>query len=315
MAILTEDCIRPFQIESAGIRGRMVRMGPMVDEILQRHDYPEPVSRLLGQALALTSVLASALKFDGVFTLQTKGDGAVPMLVADYRSPGRMRGYAQFDDAAVDAAIEAAPDKEPSVPRLMGSGYIAFTVDQGSVEDRYQGIVALEGATLADCVHAYFRESEQLDSAIRVAIDQVVDARGERSWRAGAIMLQRLPEGDPGMMARGVEYERDEVSEEDWRRAVTLMATARDEELVSPNLTADDLLYRLYHEDGVRVFDTVPLEAGCRCSEARAERVLASLPPAELADLAVDGALIVTCEFCNATYTFALSQFADGENE
>lgn len=312
---LVDDYIRPFQIESAGIRGRMVRMGPMVDEILQRHDYPEPVSRLLGQALALTSVLASALKFDGVFTLQTKGDGAVPLLVADYRSPGRMRGYAQFDDEAVDAAVEAAPDSDPSVPRLMGSGYIALTVDPGSGQDRYQGIVALEGATLADCVHAYFRESEQLESAIRVAVDETVDDSGARSWRAGAIMLQRLPEGDPGLMARGVEFERDEVSDEDWRRAVTLMATARDEELINPHLSADDLLYRLYHEDGVRVFDSMPLEAGCRCSQQRAERVLESLPREEVTDLAVDGELIVTCEFCNASYRFALERFMnEGED-
>lgn len=311
---MADDFIRPFQIESAGIRGRMVRMGPLVDEILQRHDYPKPVSRLLGQALALTSVLATALKFDGVFSLQTKGDGAVPLLVADFRSPGLLRGYAQFDGDALEAAVEAAPGDEPSVPRLMGSGYIAFTVDQGSAKDRYQGIVALEGATLADCVHAYFRESEQLDSAIRVAVDETVDADGERSWRAGAIMLQRLPEGDPGMMARGAEYERDEVSEEDWRRAVTLMATASDQELISPSLEPDDLLYRLYHEDGVRVFEGVPLQAGCRCSRHRAEVVLDSLPRTELADLAVDGELIVTCEFCNATYRFTLTQFMDDED-
>ena len=312
---MVDDFIRPFQIESAGIRGRMVRMGPLVDEILQRHDYPEPVSRLLGQALALTSVLASALKFDGVFTLQTKGDGAVPLMVADYRSPGLMRGYAQYDGEALDAAVEAAPEGgPPSVPRLMGSGYIAFTVDQGSQKDRYQGIVELEGATLADCVHAYFRNSEQLDSAIRVAVDETEDDAGGRSWRAGAIMLQRLPEGDPGMMARGAEYERDEVSEEDWRRAVTLMATARDEELINPDLAPDELLYRLYHEDGVRVFDGVPLRAGCRCSEHRAEVVLSSLPKTELADLAVEGELTVTCEFCNATYRFALNQFMDDED-
>ena len=311
---MADDFIRPFQIESAGIRGRMVRMGPLVDEILQRHDYPKPVSRLLGQALALTSVLATALKFDGVFSLQTKGDGAVPLLVADFRSPGLLRGYAQFDGDALEAAVEAAPGDEPSVPRLMGSGYIAFTVDQGSAKDRYQGIVALEGATLADCVHAYFRESEQLDSAIRVAVDETEDGDGERSWRAGAIMLQRLPEGDPGMMARGAEYERDEVSEEDWRRAVTLMATASDQELISPSLEPDDLLYRLYHEDGVRVFEGVPLQAGCRCSRHRAEVVLDSLPRTELADLAVDGELIVTCEFCNATYRFTLTQFMDDED-
>ena len=308
---MIDDFIRPFQIEGAGIRGRLVRMGPMVDEILKRHAYPEPVSRMLGQALALTSVLASALKFEGVFTLQTKGDGAVPLLVADYRSPGLMRGYAQFDDEAVDKAMRAAPDRIPSVPRLMGSGYIALTVDQGSAQDRYQGIVALEGATLADCVHAYFRESEQLESAIRVAVDETVDAGGRRSWRAGAIMLQRLPEGDPEMMARGVEYERDEVSEEDWRRAVMLMATAKDEELTSADLSPDDLLYRLYHEDGVRVFDGVPLEAGCRCSAERAEGVLRSLPPSELHDLAIDGELIVTCEFCNSQYRFDLSQFVE----
>jgi molecular chaperone Hsp33 len=306
---MQDDLIRPFQIEGPGIRGRLVRLGPAVDEILNRHAYPAPVARMLGQALALSSVLAGALKFDGIFTLQTKGDGPIPLLVADFRSPGLLRGYAQFDGDAIDALTGSRDASSISVPRLLGAGYIAFTVDQGADMDRYQGIVALEGATLADCAHNYFRESEQIESAIRLAAEQVPDADGKLCWRAGALMVQRLPEGDPALMARGAEFERNEVSEDDWRRAVMLLASARDAEILDPGLDGDQLLYRLYHEDGVRVFEASPLRAGCPCSEERALSVLRSLPQSELADLADDGKLEMTCEFCNASYVFPLEMF------
>jgi len=306
---VADDLIRPFQIESAGIRGRLVRLGPAVHGILTRHDYPAVVGGMLGQALALSSVLAGALKFDGVFTLQTKGDGPVPLLVADFRSPGHLRGYAQFDAAALEDLAGQADLSAASVPRLLGAGYIAFTVDQGGDMDRYQGIVALEGATLADCAHNYFRESEQIDSAIRLAAAPVTGPDGTIAWRAGALMLQRLPEGDPGMIARGAEPERDEVSEEDWHRAVVLLSSVRDEELLDPVLDPDQLLYRIYHEDGVRVFDPVALHDACPCSEKRAHDMLTCLPPAELIDLADDNRLIVTCEFCSEAYVFALEDF------
>ncbi len=309
MTTIPDDLIRPFQVEGVGVRGRLVRLGPTLDEILRRHDYPELVSHLLGEAVSLASALAGALKYDGVFTLQTKGDGPLSTVVADVKSPGELRGYVQFDHAAV---AEIEPGSRLSIPRLLGAGHIAFTVDQGADTERYQGIVALEGQTLADCAHEYFRESEQIETAIVLACGK---GTNNGPWRGGAIMLQRLPEGDPSLLARGVEVERDEASEDDWRRVVTLLASTRDDELTDPNLPGDDLLYRLFHEDGVRIFQPTQLRPGCRCSAERAERILTQLPKEELPGLAVDGKLIVTCEFCNASYTFPLDSFHIGNPE
>ena len=301
--IIPDDLIRPFQIEGVTVRGRLVRLGPTLHQILTRHDYPDLVSQFLGQAIALSSALAGALKYNGVFTLQTKGDGPLSIMVADVKTPGDLRGYAQFD---ADAIAAFQPNANPSIPRLLGAGHIAFTVDQESRTERYQGIVALEGQSLADCAHNYFRESEQIETAIVLACGK---APGDGRWRGGAIMLQRLPEGDPAILARGVEIERGVVSEDDWRRVVTLLASTRDSELVDPNLSGDDLLFRLFHEDGVRIFEPTKLQPGCRCSKERAERILAQLPKIELPGLAVDNQLIVTCEFCDASYTFDLEQF------
>ncbi len=307
MTAAPDDLIRPFQIERIGVRGRLVRLGPALDEILNRHDYPDLVSRLLAEALALSCALAGALKFDGVFTLQTNSDGPISTLLADLKSPGSLRGYAQFD---ADAVRSVDPGMMPSIPRLLGAGYIAFTVDQGPDTERYQGIVALEGFSLADCAHNYFRESEQIETAIVLASGRNAS---DGNWRSGAIMLQRLPEGDPSLLARGVEFERGEVSEDDWRRVVTLLASTQSSELIDPGLAGDDLLYRLFHEDGVRIFEPTRLRPGCRCSLQRAERILQQLPNTELHDLAVDDQLIVTCEFCNASYTFPLGQFGLSE--
>lgn len=306
-----DDLIRPFQVERAGVRGRLTRLGPSLDRILQRHDYPKPVATLLGEALALATLLAGALKFDGVFSVQAKGDGAVRLLVADFASPGTIRGYAQFDPEALELAAEAADPASAPVPRLMGSGYLAFTVDQGEDAERYQGIVPLEGATLGECAHKYFRDSEQIETAIRLAAAEVDDGAGGTAWRAGGLMVQRLPEGDPALLARGVEIDR-EAWEENWRRAVMLMASARDDELTDAALSSDVLLYRLYHEEGVRVFRDVALEFGCRCSRARAEWVLESLSKEAIADLEVDGRLVVDCEFCSARYDFEAADFLAG---
>ena len=304
-----DDLVRPFQVEAAGVRGRLVRLGPTVDEIVRRHDYPPPIARLLGEAIALAAILAAALKYDGVFSLQAKGDGIAPMLVVDCTSEGKLRGYVQYDDAALTelGALEALHDLP--VPRLMGGGYLAFTVDQGDETERYQGIVPLEGATLAECAHKYFRDSEQVQTAIRIATRRIANDEGGECWRAGAIMVQRLPEGDPAMLARGAEPDRS-VSEEDWRRAVTLMATVDDTELLDPGLSADELLYRLYHEDGVRVFQPHPLAFGCRCSRLGAERMLQALSAEAIGDLTVEGRLDVTCEFCNSKYDFDAAAFS-----
>jgi molecular chaperone Hsp33 len=291
----TDDLVQPFQVDPFGLRGRLVRLGPLLDEILTRHAYPEPVAAMLGEAIALAAALAGALKYAGVFTLQTKGDGPIGMLVADIASDGAVRGYAQFDAAKLDKAM-AGGDVAGSVPRLMGAGYLAFTVDQGEHTDRYQGIVELQGASLADCAHHYFRQSEQVEAGIKVAVARIRGGDGTVRWRGGSLMIQRLPpEG---------ETLRREAAEEGWRRAVILMSSSTSAELVAADLTPEQLLFRLFHEDGVRVYRRHPLLARCRCSRQRVETLLRMLPADELAQMKVDGRVTVTCQFCSAAYGF-----------
>ncbi|MDP6389433.1 MAG: Hsp33 family molecular chaperone HslO, partial [Alphaproteobacteria bacterium] len=273
-----DDIVQPFLIEDTGFRGRLIRLGPTVDEIVSRHDYPAPVAALLAEFLALTVALGAALKYDGVFSLQTKGDGPVKMMLADVTSEGELRGYASVDgDLPSVEAIAEAP-----VPRLLGAGHLAFTVDQGAHTDLYQGIVEIQGATLIECVHHYFRQSEQFSAAVKIAAGRSDD----RSWRAGALMLQRLPGEEGGLI--------EEDPEDAWRRATILMSACHSEELTDPGLGPHDLLYRLFHEDGVRVFREVDLEFGCRCSRARAERVLEALPGPDLEEMTVEGQILVT---------------------
>lgn len=290
-----DDLVQPFHIEGQRVMGRLVRLGPLIDEVLQRHEYPEDVATLLAEMLALAAGLSTLIKYDGIFSLQAKGDGPVGLLVADATSGGDLRGYASYDHErlagrAGNGAMPLAP-----VPRLLGQGYLAFTVDQGANMERYQGIVALDGATLVDCVHHYFRQSEQLPTGIKLAVGSVEGE--EDGWRAGVILLQRLP-GEGGARPPG------EDAEEGWRRAMVLMASATSDELLDPALAPNDLLYRLFHEDGVRVTAPHSMRARCRCSRDRVETVLRSLPRHEVEELEVDGKVVVTCEFCSRRYSF-----------
>jgi molecular chaperone Hsp33 len=290
---LRDDYVLPFALEGQPVRGRLVRLGPLVDEILGRHAYPKPVAGLLSEILTLAALLSGAIKFDGVFSLQTKGEGPVRLMVADATSSGDMRAYAQFDNAAMTRVV--AGGSGLSLPRLTGPGYLAFTVDQGADTERYQGIVELTGETLVDCIHHYFRQSEQIRTAIVFAGG--TDAEGQH--QTAAIMLQRMPApGDANLPPE------EETVDEDWRRACILLSSVRREELGDRTLSPTDLLYRLFHEEGVRVFDERRLRAGCRCSRERVERTLAQLPQDELIDLIEDEKLAVTCEFCNRTYRF-----------
>ncbi len=299
MSSAADDLVQPFQIEASALRGRLVRVGSLVDTIVSRHAYPDPVAALLGEAIALAVLLAGALKYEGVFTLQTKGDGPVHLLVADVTSAGAVRGYAQFDDERLAKAMSGR-HAAGSVPRLLGAGYIAFTVDQGDHTDRYQGIVELQGATLAECAHHYFRQSEQIQAAIKTAIgrDPV-----SKQWRAGGIMLQRLP-------ADGLDAFAREAQEDGWRRALVLMSSSTSAELLDPGLSCHQLLFRLFHEDGVRVFNAHGLAARCRCSRERIGRILRQLPPDDNAEIAQEPEIRVTCEFCNTNYSFARDDIA-----
>jgi molecular chaperone Hsp33 len=289
-----DDLVQPFRIDPSALRGRLVRLGPTIDRILSQHAYPEPVAAMLGEAITLAVVLAGALKYDGIFTLQTKGDGPIRLMVADVSTAGAVRGYAQYDAAKLETALSGASAGTPSVPGLVGSGYIAFTVDQGEDTDRYQGIVELAGSTLAECAQHYFRQSEQIQAGIKLSVGRA--GRGG-TWRGGGLMLQRVPpEGGFGVIADDVE--------DGWRRAMVLMSSATAEELVDPDLPPHGLLFRLFHEQGVRVYRTHPLEARCRCSRERIEGILRLFPTAELEDMRKEGVTTVTCQFCNQSYVF-----------
>jgi len=295
------DSVLPFQLEALGVRGRAVRLGPVLDAILSRHAYPAPVAALLAEALVLGAALASSLKYDGIFTLQLRGDGPIRLIVVDLTSDGALRGYAQVDATRLDAALaDVSLDRVSGlppnpVPRLLGAGHMAFTVDQGPQTERYQGVVALDGATLADCAHHYFRQSEQLAAGLKLAV-----ARDGAHWRAAALVLQALPSAQ--LIA---ELDADE-REDRWRKAVVLLGSATAAEMVDPGLPVEGLLLRLFHEDGVRAFDRRPLYDQCRCSRARIDRVLRTIRRSELDELRdAGGRVVVTCEFCSTTYRYA----------
>src|SRR5438270_1571102 len=183
----SDDLVQPFRLDPFALRGRLVRLGPTVDRILSQHDYPDPVAAILGEAITLAIVLAGALKYDGIFTLQTKSDGPVRLIVADVSTDGAVRGYAQYDSERLEAALEPGlrPGHSPSVPDLIGAGYIAFTVDQGEDTERYQAIVELVGATLAECAQHYFRQSEQVQAGIKLCVARSgTPGPNGRRWRA-----------------------------------------------------------------------------------------------------------------------------------
>jgi molecular chaperone Hsp33 len=303
MNLPADDLVLPFEIKPLGVRGRLVRLGPAVDDILHRHAYPAPVSALLAEAVALAATLGAMLKFDGKFILQTKTDGPVDMIVADYVAPGKVRGYARFDGARVAAL------KNPGQVDLLGTGYLAMTVDQGPDMERYQGIVPLDGADLTAAAHSYFEKSEQIPTRIRMAAGPLLQ-RGSRaeSWRAGAIMVQHLPrEGgsSPLPSHSGDAPEGSDVApqeNDDWVKARLLLDTVEAHELLDPQLSAGQLLYRLYHEDGVTAYPATPHERYCSCAQQGITTMLARFPADDRADMVTDGEIAVTCEFCSTTY-------------
>ena len=308
-----DDRVVPFRTVRSGIGGRLVRLGAVADTILKRHDYPEPVSEALGQLIALTAMLGSALKFDGRLIVQTKTDGPLGLLVVSFEAPGRMRGYASYDrDRWAEIAREG---RVPGQGELLGSGHLAMTIDPGPAMERYQGIVALSNEALSVAAHSYFRHSEQLPTYLRLAVARHY-AAGEGSaaptcrWRAGGLMVQYLTR-EGGRERSPAESEADEQrltgeNNEAWQRVRLLAATVEDHELLDPTLSPERLLYRLFHEEGVRVTQSRQIVERCRCSRERVTTFLRSFGAGELADMREpDGGVSVTCEFCNTTYRFA----------
>lgn len=304
-----DDRVLPFAVEPLDLRGRVVRLGASVDRILGQHDYPAPVARLLGEAAVLTALLGSALKFDGRLQLQTRSDGLVNMLVVDFDAPDGLRGFARFD---AERLAEVGPTAE-----LLGKGHLALTIEQGNEMARYQGIVALEGQGLEAAAHQYFRQSEQIPTFVRLAVAESLTGAG-MEWRAGGLMVQFLPASrerqvmpdlPPGDAPEGTFV--PEMKEDDaWVEAKALAATVEDHELVDPTLSSERLLYRLFHERGVKVFETQNVRASCRCSRERIANMLKSFTPDERKDMVGDnGKIGVTCEFCSTFREFEPVEF------
>lgn len=307
-----DDVVLPFHVVPLDTRGRATRLGAVLDTIFARHDYPTPVNRLLAEAITLTVLMGSSLKFEGRFQLQTRSDGPVNMLVVDFATPSDVRAYARFDAEAIIAS--AARDSAA----LLGKGHLAFTIEQTVLNSRYQGIVALEGQGLEAAALQYFKQSEQIPSALRIAVAEqsVAGPQGlARRWRAGGVLAQFLPTSpdrmkqsdlDPGDAPEGTR--KHIVAEDDaWIEARSLVETTEDIELVDPDLGLDRLLYRLFNERGVAVNDPVQIFDQCRCSEPRIRETLQQFEAQELADMReADGMVAVTCEFCARHYRLSL---------
>jgi molecular chaperone Hsp33 len=306
-AVPVDDAALPFEVASLDLRGRLTRLGPALDDILTKHDYPAPVGKLLGEAIVLATLLGSSLKFDGRFILQTQTDGPVSFLIVDFQAPDRLRAYARFDATRLKDGQDSGA--------LLGKGHLAMTIDQGPDMSRYQGLVALEGGGLEDAAHEYFLRSEQIPTRVRLAVGEEWRGGGEgprHRWRAGGMLLQFLPKAPerarqadlhPGDAPEGVVT--DTVAEDDaWVEGQSLIATVEDVELIDPDLSGERLLYRLFHERGVRVFAPLPLRAQCSCSREAVSDMLKSFAPKDRAEMVKDGKVVVTCEFCSSAYQF-----------
>lgn len=299
--LVDDNVIQPFRLEKSGVRGRMVRIGSVLADIMKQHDYPPPVSALLSEVLTLCLLLGSMLKFDGIFSLQIKGDGAIRTLVADVTSKGEVRAYAGFDEAAVKKAAKRKKDTDNRYYHLLGKGYMAFTVDPGKSEHRYQGIVELKGESVVEAAQHYFTQSEQIKTSFKTAVHPQ-----DGHWRAGGIMIQQMPDEEAG---KNVDAEPDL---EDWTRAAMLLSTCSEGETLSPVLHSADVLYRLFHEEGVRIYSPTHIRFKCRCSRERVIDILRTIPQPELDEpLEKEGKVLIKCEFCSENYVFTPEQIDD----
>lgn len=283
--------VTPFYLPSLPVRGRLVRLGPLANTLLTRHDHPIAVRRLLGEALALAAGLATALKFSGSFSLQIKSDGPVPMLLVDCTDTGALRGYARVDE---EKLLQLAPEEDASARALLGNGYLAFTVLQDAGREPQQGIVALEGSTLSEMAEYYFDTSEQLPCRVHLAAGDT-----GHGWRASALIMERIAGAggiDPDLSA--------DAQEEAWRTACILADTITEAELLDDALPPERVLYRLFHGEGVAADRPRSLAFGCRCSRARLAGILEGFPEDDLDHMAVQGDIVMTCEFCNFDFHF-----------
>jgi molecular chaperone Hsp33 len=309
-----DDHVVPFAVASLDVRGRAVQLGPALDAILNRHNYPEPVAHLLAEACVLAVLLGTSLKFEGKFILQARTDGPVDLLVADFTTPHALRAYARFDAERVAELVDSG---KASSETLLGSGVLALTIDQGQHMQRYQGIVQLDSISLEEAARVYFRQSEQIPTDLRLGVAKLVAPGGHEQWRAGGVLAQFLPQAPERMhmpdLPGGDGDPRDEIEalqDNSWQELLSLLATTEPTELIDPTVGAERLLYRLFHEQGVRVFEPVRVDDRCSCSRDKIRGILDGFSAEEITESTENGEIHVACEFCSTEYTFDPAEFS-----
>ena len=299
-----DDVVTVFSLDGKPVRGRAIHAGAAIDAALKGPDgaerYPPLVARMLGEAMMVGALVAKALKFDGRLIVQCHGtnEGAISLLVADCHTDGSIRGYARWDDAMLKEVT--LDNRNPGADALLGRGTFSMTIDQGVHMDQYQGLAPIEGTTLGECAQSYFVQSEQIPTRVKMALGRVQGADGPEMWRGGAIMIQKIADD----AARGDTLDA-------WTTAETLLETVTDAELIDPDLSQNRLLFRLFHEEGVKVIAQGGVRANCKCSRERLEATLRSFPVEELRDTAEDGKLEATCEFCGVEYVFEVESLSE----
>ncbi len=295
------DSTLGFLIDAGLTRGQSVRLSATLDTMISQHAYPEKVGEFLAESAALTALLASTVKYDGVFTLQVRSSGPIQTLVVQETADGKMRGYARYDEAALTAATSNADGKENPVAHYFGNGVLTFTTEKGT--ETYQGVVGLDKTTLSECVCDYFRQSEQIESDIRLSVKAPDETNG---WRVGAILLQKMP-FDKKIVALMNSADGDEL----WNTADILLKSATPAELTDPLIGHEELLYRLFHQNDLHFFTPKNVDFGCRCSKEKVLEMLRHFSKQDRKDMIQDGIIKVDCQFCGKSYTLTLKDLGE----
>lgn len=293
------DVCVPFHIHGGAFAGRLVRLNGVLQNILSRHNYPENVSSALAETTALAVLLANALKYKGLFTLQIQGNGPVSVLVADVTSEGKVRACAKFDEEKLKnaKALRKTEDEIEEVPHLVGGGYMAFTIDQGPETELYQGVVDLQGKNLTELALRYFKQSEQIDTILRLFVKR--PAGESKSWQSAGILLQKVP------LKGGREFSTDEDAlHEAWNEAEIFINSLADDEVFNAELSPAEILNRLFHSSNLVVAKEKSYEFGCRCSRDKLFSTLSGFGKSEIEEMAEDGKITATCSFCSEKYVF-----------
>ncbi len=295
-----DDFVASFQIEDTSVRGRIARLGDgVLDPILKRHDYPRWAAHLLGEAVTLAVLVSASLKFDGRVMVQAQGEGPVPLMVAEARSDGGVRGYLRLDKAKWDNLDRINKGQRPHMPQLMAKGVLALLLQPNDPDQApWQSLVPVEGATLADCAQVWFSQSDQVPTRVRLAVAEISELGGTKRWRSGGALIQQVA----GDATRG-------ATDEPWENARHLFDTIEDIELVDPDVSSATLLFRLFHENGVRLEPPKPLTDKCTCSDEKLLTTLRNMPRDEIVSLAeADGAITADCQFCGRLYRFPVDR-------